>query len=202
LAIECPDTQVARSSVDYERIERIGLELLEAIGEDPNREGLVGTPRRWAGWWREFIEYDCGNVDVSFESVVTDQLVVVTGIPVWSLCEHHLLPFRCEVSVGYLTGGRVIGLSKIARVAQRYAHRLQIQERMVHQIADEIEAIVGDSTGVAVIARGVHLCMVMRGVRTPGSMVTSVMRGRFMDSAELRQEFLSLVGRNVGDVVS
>jgi len=185
-------SQIAKSSVDYERLLAIGYDLLVAIGEDPNREGIRETPRRWASWWREFIEYDAGNIDVTFESVTTDQLVVVSGLRVWSLCEHHLLPFWSDITVGYLAEDRVMGLSKIARITTKVAHRLQLQERLVHQIADEIQAIIGSDKSVAVLGQGEHLCMAMRGVKMRGLMTTSVMRGFFMEKPELRQEFLQL----------
>lgn len=183
--------QVHRSTVDYERLLTIGRDLLVAIGEDPDREGLVDTPRRFAAWWREFIEYDPGTVDTTFEAVSTDQMVIVSGLRVWSLCEHHLLPFWCDVSIGYITGDRVLGLSKFARIAHQVAHRPQLQERIVQEIADEVERLV-QSRGVAVIASGQHLCMTMRGIKTDGRMKTSVMRGVFREDSDARREFLSL----------
>ena len=114
-------------AIDLHRLEQIGHDLLLAIGEDPSREGLVRTPHRWASWWQEFIEYDAGNTDVTFEMVRTDQMVVVSGIKIWSLREHHLLPFWCEVAIGYIADGKVLGLSKFARIAHMASHRLQIQ---------------------------------------------------------------------------
>jgi GTP cyclohydrolase I len=152
---------------------------------------LVDTPRRFAAWWREFIEYDPGTVDTTFEAVSTDQMVIVSGLRVWSLCEHHLLPFWCDVSIGYITGDRVLGLSKFARIAHQVAHRPQLQERIVQEIADEVERLV-QSRGVAVIASGQHLCMTMRGIKTDGRMKTSVMRGVFREDSDARREFLSL----------
>lgn len=178
-------------TVQHDKLERIGRELLLAIGEDPEREGLEGTPLRFANWWREFIDYDPGKVGTTFEAVETDQMVVVTGMRVWSLCEHHLLPFWCDVAVGYIAERRVLGLSKFARIAHEYAHRLQLQERLVHQIADRVVELTG-SNNVAVLARGTHTCMVMRGIKTPGHMKTSVTRGLFLENARTRQEFLQL----------
>lgn len=183
--------QVHRSTVDYERLLTIGRDLLVAIGEDPDREGLVDTPRRFAAWWWEFIEYDPGTTETTFEAVSTDQMVIVSGLRVWSLCEHHLLPFWCDVSIGYITGDRVLGLSKFARIAHQVAHRPQLQERIVQEIADEVERLV-QSRGVAVIASGQHLCMTMRGIKTDGRMKTSVMRGVFREDSDARREFLSL----------
>lgn len=171
-------------------LERIGRELLVAIGENPHRDGLLETPRRFAEWWLELIEYDPGRTDVTFEAVSVDQLVVVKGLEVWSLCEHHLLPFRATIAVGYLAAERVLGLSKFGRIAQQAAHRLQLQERLVQEIADAVEAATG-SNSVAVLAKGEHLCMSMRGIRMRAELVTSVMRGRFRDS-DLRSELLRL----------
>lgn len=174
--------------VDHKKLVEIGRELLIAIGENPERQGIKNTPTRFANWWREFIDYDPGNTDVVFESVTTDQLVVVSGMRVWSLCEHHLLPFWCDVSVGYLTGEKVLGLSKFARIAHLCAHRLQIQERLVHQIADEVQSIT-QTDNVAVVANGVHMCMAMRGIKTPAAMTTSVLRGEFQKRTDLKLEF-------------
>src|ERR1700674_2876777 len=124
--------------VDYPHLLALGHELLLAIGEDPEREGLRETPRRWADSWREFIEYDPGTTETTFSSLTSDQLVCVSGIRVASLCEHHLLPFWCDVSIGYIPNEKVLGLSKFARIAQQCAHRLQLQERLGQQIADEV----------------------------------------------------------------
>lgn len=177
---------------DLEKVKELTIQLLITIGEDPYREGLAETPRRVAHFWREFTQWQPGNFDVTFEAVTVDQMVVVTGIRVYSLCEHHLLPFWCDVSVGYIPKEKVIGLSKIARIAHRAAHKLQIQERLVDEIANTLGGVV-ESENVAVIARGLHMCMVMRGVRTEGYMNTSVMRGVFMTDAKAREEFLSIV---------
>lgn len=181
--------------IDPTRLKNLELTvkvLLQNIGEDPDREGLRDTPERVARFWREFIDYDPGKVDVTFESVQVDQMVVVKGIRVYSLCEHHLLPFWCDVSIGYITRGRVLGLSKLARVAHKYAHRLQIQERLVQQIADEI-ARLACTNDVAVLAEGVHMCMLMRGIKSEATMVTSAMYGTFRDKPACRTEFLNLV---------
>ena len=172
-------------------IEQLGRRLLTLIGEDPDREGLRETPKRWAKWWMDFIQYEPGKIETTFEAVSVNQVVVVSGIRVWSLCEHHLLPFWCDVSVGYLTKEKVLGLSKVARIAHKHAHRLQIQERLINQIADSMEEITG-SQDVAVQARGEHLCMTMRGIKTPSIVASSEMRGIFRDSPPARQEFLDL----------
>lgn len=191
MAVVDPDAQVHRGGVDYERLLSLGRDLLLAIGEDPDRPGLQDTPRRWAQWWREFVEYDAGKINTTFESVTTDQMVVVSGMKVWSLCEHHLLPFWCNISVAYIATDRVLGLSKFARIAHKYSHRLQIQEQLTHQIADEIQQVTG-SSDVGVIGKGEHLCMTMRGIETPAIMTSSVMRGMFRSDDRARSEFLSL----------
>jgi GTP cyclohydrolase IA len=178
--------------VNYNALLKIGHDLLLAIGEDPQREGLQETPRRFADQWREFVEYFPGNIDTCFESVTTDQMVVISGMRVWSLCEHHLLPFWCDVSIGYIAQDKVLGLSKFARIAQKFAHRLQLQERLCEQIAIEVQSLIATSN-VAVLAQGEHLCMSMRGIRTPALMTSSVMHGMFRDRSEARQEFLQLV---------
>lgn len=177
--------------LDYPRLLELGRELLVALGEDPDREGLQGTPRRWADWWREFIEYDPGTTDTTFSALSTDQIVCVSGMRVFSLCEHHLLPMWCDVSIGYIPGDKVLGLSKFARIAHQFAHQLQIQERLGQQIADEISRIT-DTKHVAVLIKGEHLCMSSRGIRTPGIMTSSVMRGNFRTDHGLREEFMQM----------
>jgi GTP cyclohydrolase IA len=178
--------------VDYPRLLALGRELLFAIGEDPDREGLRETPRRWADSWREFIEYNPGTTETTFASVSSDQLVCMSGIRVASLCEHHLLPFWCDVSIGYIPNAKVLGLSKFARIAQQFAHRLQLQERLGEQIADEISRITG-TQNVAVVLKGEHYCMATRGIRMPGRMTSSVMRGVFRTESQTRMEFLRMI---------
>lgn len=169
------------------------IEILSAIREDPLRAGLVSTPDRVANFWEEFIDYRPGNVDVTFESASVDQMIVVTGVRVYTLCEHHLLPITCDVSIGYISGPRVLGLSKLARIAHKHAHGLQLQERLTKEIADEVSqlTLVDD---VAVVVKGVHMCMIMRGIKTSGKMITSEMRGRFKGPTHTRMEFLQLIG--------
>jgi GTP cyclohydrolase I len=178
--------------VDYPKLLALGRELLLAIGEDPEREGLRETPRRWADSWYEFIEYDPGTTETTFSSVASDQLVCVSGMRVASLCEHHLLPFWCDVSIGYIPNEKVLGLSKFARIAQQFAHRLQLQEQLGQQIADEITRIAG-TQNVAVVLKGEHYCMMARGIRMPGRMTSSVMRGVFRTESQTRMEFLQLI---------
>jgi len=175
----------------FDKLERIARDLLSTIGEDIDRPGLRKTPRRFAKYWQEFIDYDAGTIDTTFDTVTVDQMVVVSGIRAWSLCEHHLLPFSCDLSVGYITTDRVIGLSKIPRICQKYAHRLQLQERLVDDIATEVSEIT-NSPSVTVVAKGVHTCMCMRGIKSDGVMVSSVMRGKFKDHHQTRMEFLEL----------
>lgn len=179
--------------MDYERVKWLGRELLIALGENPDRPGLRDTPRRWASSWREFLEYDPGKTDTCFAAASTDQMVCVSGIRVWSVCEHHMLPFWADVSIGYITHDVVLGLSKFARIAHGCAHRLQLQEQLGKQIADEVSRLTG-TDDVAVVLSGEHLCMVSRGIRSPGLMHSSVMRGGFREKPEARQEFLTMIG--------
>ena len=179
------------TDAQFNRLRMLCHELLTVIGEDPDRPGLQDTPKRFAKYWQEFIGYDPGTIDTTFDTVTVDQMVVVSGIRVWSLCEHHLLPFWCDIAVGYITRDRVIGLSKIPRICHRYAHRLQLQERLVDDIATEL-CRVTNSPDVGVVAKGVHTCMSMRGIKSDGVMVSSVMRGHFKDDHNTRMEFLEL----------
>lgn len=184
-------TSVA-NKFDYDLVQKLTFQLLEAIGEDPAREGLRDTPRRVADFWREFMEYDAGNSDTVFETVQADQMVVVKEMRVWSLCEHHLLPFYCDISVGYITNEKVLGLSKFARIAQKHAHGLQLQEKLVNDIANEIMKTTG-TDHVAVIAKGEHLCMTARGIKMPALMISSALHGSFKQDATTRAEFMALV---------
>lgn len=178
-------------SVDIGKVELAVRQLLEAVGENPDREGLRDTPARYARWWREFMDYDAGTTDTAFTSVSDDQMVIVKGMRVWSLCEHHLLPFWCDVTVGYISKSKVLGLSKFARIAHRHAHRLQVQERLVSDIAADIMRIA-ETDNVAVVTEGEHLCMSIRGIKTPSRMVSSALHGAFRNQREVREEFLVL----------
>jgi GTP cyclohydrolase IA len=172
----------------------VGLarQLLKEIGEDPDRDGLRETPARFARWWREFINYEPGSVGTLFESIGTKQLVVVSDIQVWSLCEHHLLPFNCSVTIAYRPADRLLGLSKFARIAHRHAHKLQVQERLVSEIAEDI-AVISGAEDVAVIAKGEHLCMSMRGIKAAAQMTSTAYRGAFGEDAGLRAETFDLL---------
>jgi GTP cyclohydrolase I len=181
---------LAEKGSNKDPLEAIARQLLVEIGEDPDREGLQDTPARYARWWREFTQYEPGSVDTLFETTASGSLVAVSGINVWSLCEHHLLPFSCRITIGYLPREKMLGLSKFARVAHQQAHKLQSQEQLSHQIADEIERLTG-SPDVGIVGRGEHLCMAMRGIRTPAAMTTAVWRGALQDSA-LRNELITL----------
>lgn len=150
------------------------------------------TPKRVAKWWSEFLDYDAGNCGTSFPVDNVDQMVAVSGIDVWSLCAHHLLPFSASVSVGYIAGGSVLGLSKFARIAQKHAHTPTTQEQLAAAIADEITAITG-AEDVAVQVHGVHMCMAMRGIKIPATMTTSVTRGMFREDAKTRSEWFSIL---------
>jgi len=183
---------VTKKAVDHARVKKLVTELLEALGEDPKREGLVETPRRIANFWRDFIEYEPGKLDTTFSAVTHNQMVCVTGMRVWSMCEHHMLPFWCDISIGYIASDKVLGLSKFARIAHKHAHKLTLQEQLVSDISDELVAILG-TEDVAVLAKGEHLCMTMRGIRTPHRMISSALNGQF-HNVEQRTEFLRLVG--------
>ena len=181
---------------DRERVKTAVIEILEAIGEDPQREGLLETPRRIADMYAQIFsglsQDPTDHLKVGFE-VAHDEMVILRNIPFYSMCEHHFLPFHGEAHVGYVPDGRVVGISKLARVVEGYARRPQIQEQLTTQIAEGImDALQPD--GVAVVIEAEHLCMTMRGVQKPGSrMVTSAMRGQFKASSVTRAEFLSLV---------
>lgn len=169
-------------------------EILQVLGYDLQDENLKDTPKRVARYLQEFLlDYQPGNMETTFEAIEVDQMVIVKDIPFWSLCSHHVLSFRGECSVGYLTGSKVLGLSKIPRVVQKYAHRLQLQERMAHQIADELQSLLADSPGLGVFIKAEHSCMQLRGIRSEGMMMTSVLRGLFREDKSVKDEFLSLV---------
>jgi GTP cyclohydrolase I len=181
-------------SVDHQRLMTAAREILVAIGEDPWREGLIETPRRFADAWAEFIDFEPGRMRTHFASVESDQMVVVSGMETYSLCEHHLLPFRVEMAVGYIPKDKLLGLSKFGRIVEHAAHRLQLQERLTRNVADMVAELT-DTMDVAVVARGTHSCMAMRGVRMEAAMTTSVMLGHFRDLPEARAEFLELIRR-------
>lgn len=181
------------------RIQQLTEQLLKEIGEDPSREGLVRTPERVARAWEYFVRgYDMVPEEVVGDAIFEediDEIVAVKDIDFFSLCEHHLLPFKGLVHVGYLPDRKIIGLSKISRIVVIYARRLQVQERMTQQIADAVEKVL-NPRGVAVVVEAEHLCMQMRGVEKKASfMITSAVRGVFREDQKTREEFLSVIGR-------
>jgi GTP cyclohydrolase I len=174
--------------------------ILREMGEDPEREGLLKTPVRVARMYNELTAgYRVDPVALINEAIFTvdyDEMVVVRDINFYSLCEHHMLPFYGRAHVAYLPRGKVIGLSKIPRIVEMYARRLQVQERMTVEIADLIDESLSPS-GVGVVVEGMHMCSVMRGVRKESaSMVTSAMRGKFRSDPKTRNEFLDLIRGN------
>jgi GTP cyclohydrolase IA len=189
--------------VDLERLERAVREILYAIGEDPDRDGLLRTPQRVAEMYAEI----CSGLqeDPSRHLIVTfeanhDEMVLVRDIPLYSICEHHLAPFHGQAHVAYIPGddGRITGLSKIARLVDGFAKRPQVQERMTTQIADAMVEVL-QPRGAFVMIEAEHLCMSMRGVRKPGSLtLTSAVRGLFKDSAATRAEVMALIGPSIG----
>ena len=191
----------ARASADGHSVEELTelyRSILESVGEDTGRDGLLGTPERAARAIAFLTQGYRQNVDevvnnALFESDL-DEIVIVKDIELYSLCEHHILPFLGKCHVGYLPQGRVLGLSKVARIVDMYARRLQIQESLTQQIAHTILDVTG-AAGVGVIVEAQHLCMAMRGVaKQHSSMQTSVMLGSFRDNPPTRSEFLRLVG--------
>jgi GTP cyclohydrolase I len=185
--------------IDQPRIERAVREILFAIGENPDREGLKKTPSRVA---RAYAELMCGLNDDPRRHLKTvfheryDEVVLLRNIEFNSLCEHHLLPFTGRVHVAYLPGGKVVGLSKLARLVDGYARRPQVQERLTTQIADALWEELNPQ-GAACVIEAVHTCMTIRGVRRPGStMVTSALRGVFKDNPASRSEILGLIAAN------
>jgi GTP cyclohydrolase I len=184
------------AGVDEERVAAAVREILIAIGEDPQRPDLVDTPRRIARMYQEMftgIHFDPRQILRESLDESHNEMVIVRDIPFFSLCEHHLLPFYGVAHVGYFPSGRVVGISKLARVVEAFARRPQVQERLTTQIADCIDECLNPS-GVAVVMEAEHLCMTMRGVKKPGSrVITSAVRGAFRRRAVSRAEFLSLV---------
>lgn len=174
-------------------------QIIAGIGEDLNREGLLDTPKRAAAAFKFLNNGYQKNIDDLLNNAIftaeTEDMVIVRNIELYSLCEHHLLPFIGKCHVGYLPQGKVLGLSKVARIVDMYARRLQIQEKLTKQIADTIENAVG-ARGVAVVIEAKHLCMMMRGVEKQNSiMTTSVMTGVFRKDLSTRSEFLNLINR-------
>ncbi|RUM47638.1 MAG: GTP cyclohydrolase I FolE [Hyperthermus sp.] len=178
-------------AIDKERIEKAVRMILEAIGENPDREGLRETPRRVASMLEELLE---GYQIVDEYTWFTERsdLVVVSGIRFYSLCEHHILPFFGSVHVAYMPRGKIIGLSKIVRIVHKFSRRLQIQERMTQQIAEEVSK-AANTPDVMVVSEAIHLCMAMRGVRTPAPTVVAAVRGIFSTDRSLKEEVYTII---------
>lgn len=183
-----------------EDISRHYREILLGLGEDPTREGLLDTPKRAA----KAMQYLCHGYGQTLEEIVNgalfasdnDEMVIVKDIELYSLCEHHLLPFIGKAHVAYIPTGKVLGLSKVARIVDMFARRLQIQESLTRQIAEAVQRVTS-AAGVAVVIEAQHMCMMMRGVEKQNSVMnTSVMLGAFRESTNTRQEFLQLIGRS------
>ncbi|GAB7351086.1 hypothetical protein MBLNU459_g1557t2 [Dothideomycetes sp. NU459] len=193
------DSTPEQALVRQEKLSGAIRTILECIGEDPDREGLHGTPERYAKAMMFFTKgYEENLRDIVNGAVFHedhDELVIVKDIEVFSLCEHHLVPFTGKMHIGYIPNGRVLGLSKLARIAEMFSRRLQVQERLTKQVALALSEVLKPQ-GVAVVMESSHLCMVMRGVQKTGaSTTTSCMLGRMRSTAKTREEFLSLLNR-------
>ena len=186
--------------MENDKIENLTKQLIEEIGEDPSREGLLKTPSRVSKAWSFFSGGYNQDLDKIINNAVFNEdatdMVVIRDVEFFSLCEHHLIPFFGRAHVAYLPNGKVIGLSKIPRIIDMFSRRLQVQERLTRQIAETVKEIL-DPIGVAVIMEGQHMCMQMRGVEKQNSLTTtSSMLGKFRESDRTRSEFLSIIGLN------
>jgi len=186
------------AGMKYQKLETLVREMLVELGEDPEREGLERTPRRVA----EALTFLTSGYGSDVKEVINDaiftqrtnSMVIVKNIELYSLCEHHMLPFFGRCHIGYIPNGRVFGVSKLARVVDMYARRLQLQERLTEQISQEVMESIG-AVGVGVMIEARHLCMMMRGVEKQNSiMITSSVLGTFRESVATREEFLALIG--------
>jgi len=186
---------------NHDILEQITRKLLKEIGENPDREGLVRTPSRVAKSWEFFSRGYNQNLEDIINNAIFEEdakdMVIVRDVEFFSLCEHHLLPFFGKAHVGYIPNGKVIGLSKIPRIIDMFSRRLQVQERLTHQVAEVLQDVL-NPIGVAVVMEGRHMCMQMRGVEKQNSFAsTSAMLGQFRKSSETRSEFLSIINRTV-----
>jgi GTP cyclohydrolase I len=197
--IEPLDTTPSKRPIDMPRIERAVREILAAVGEAPDREGLRETPGRVARMYAELFRglgEDPGQHLRKFFVEKYDEMVLVRDISFCSMCEHHLLPFVGRAHIGYIPGGKVVGLSKLARVVESVSRRPQVQERMTEEIADLLVAEL-DAKGVAVVIEATHTCMTIRGIRRPGTeCVTSAMKGIFRSNLSSRAEVMTLIYGN------
>ena len=186
---------------NHDTLEQLTRNLLKEIGENPDREGLVRTPSRVAKSWEYFSKGYNQNLEDIINNAIFEEdakdMVIVRDVEFFSLCEHHLLPFFGKAHVGYIPNGKVIGLSKIPRIIDMFSRRLQVQERLTHQVAEVLQDVL-NPIGVAVVMEGRHMCMQMRGVEKQNSFgSTSAMLGQFRKSSETRSEFLSIINRTV-----
>jgi GTP cyclohydrolase I len=191
--------------IDQESINQAIDTLLSSIGEDPNRQGLQGTPDRIARMYTEIFDGYRTDPDKLINDALFDvsynEMVIVKDIAYTSMCEHHMLPFFGRAHVAYIPNGKVIGLSKIPRVVDMFSHRLQLQEKLTSQIADFLETAL-EPLGVAVVVEGLHLCSMMRGVKKASArMVTSAMRRNFLNNQRTRSEFLEHLQRSSKDML-
>jgi GTP cyclohydrolase I len=198
------DDRLADEKIDVVEIQSAISCILQAVGENPGRDGLKRTPERVARMYTELLAgYHADPIKVVNDAIFEvkyDEMVVVRDIEFYSLCEHHLLPFMGHAHVAYIPKGRVLGLSKIPRIVDIFARRLQVQERMTRQIADLIQEML-QPMGVAVVVEGLHLCMMMRGVQKHSArMTTSAMHGAFRTNLATRQEFLENIGRGTASL--
>jgi GTP cyclohydrolase IA len=187
------------ANMDFESIRNAIVEVIKGVGEDPEREGLKNTPDRVSRMYAELLSGYSANpekiINGALFNINYDEMVLVRDIEFYSLCEHHMLPFLGRAHVAYLPKGKVIGLSKIPRIVEMYARRLQVQERMTRQIADLLQETL-EPHGVAVVVEAMHLCSMMRGVKKHDArMTTSAMHGAFRANLATRQEFLENISR-------
>jgi GTP cyclohydrolase I len=186
-------------NIDFESVRKAVIEIIKGVGEDPEREGLQNTPDRVSRMYAELLSgYQADPekiINGALFHINYDEMVLVRDIEFYSLCEHHMLPFLGRAHVAYLPAGTVIGLSKIPRIVDMYARRLQVQERMTRQIADFLQQTL-EPQGVAVVVEAMHLCSMMRGVKKHDArMTTSAMHGAFRANLATRQEFLDNISR-------
>ncbi len=194
-----------RVDIDYEAVRKAVFEIIKAVGENPEREGLENTPDRVSRMYAELLSGYSADpekiVNGALFNINYDEMVLVRDIEFYSLCEHHMLPFLGRAHVAYLPKGKVIGLSKIPRIVDMYARRLQVQERMTRQIADLLQETL-EPQGVAVVVEAVHMCSMMRGVKKHDArMTTSAMHGAFRANLATRQEFLENISRHPIDLL-
>ena len=186
-------------TINKNKIEKLIRQLLVELGENPNREGLIGTPKRIAEMYEEiFSGYKMNSeLDVSFSEETN--AIIARDIQFYSMCEHHMLPFYGRIHIAYVPNGKVFGLSKLVRLAEKYSRRMQIQERLTTEIADEVSK--RGVSGVIVIAEGEHLCMKMRGVRNNNSLMTIAYRGVFEEKG-IRENILNLIYTRQNNIIN